>query len=166
MVPFGGGKRIENSSQARLLNVLQNQISSDVFSLILEDASIILRPRVVTEVKGVIESDGSGNVTPDSHPNETVLRVLSDMARLYGYGDFGRSARKGRDAATSHKLEYYAAHVVCVPAMTLRVLADEVFARSKLMVLESCGGGEQPEGLFSPSTRTTPVRSQPIIEEL
>ena len=121
---------------------------------------------MVTGVKGVIEPDESGNITPDSHPNETVLRVLSDMARLYGHRDFGRSTAKGRDAATSHKLGYYAARVVCVPAMTLRVLADEVLARSKLIVLESGGGGEQSEGFFSPSTRTTPVRPRPIIEEL
>ena len=122
---------------------------------------------MVTEVKGVVmEPDGFGNITPDSHPNETVLRVFSDMARLYGYGDFGPHMSKGRDVATSHKLGYYAARVVCVPAMTLRVLADEVLARSKLIVLESGGGGEQPTGVFSPSTRTTPVRPRPIIEEL
>jgi hypothetical protein len=151
---------------ARLLNVLQNQISYDAFSLILEDASIILRPRVVTEVKGVIEPDRSGNITPDSHPNEAVLRVLSDMATLYGHGDVERSTPKRRDVATSHKLEYYAARVVCVPAMTLRVLADEVLARSKLIILESGSGGEQSEGFVSPSTRTTPVRPRPIIEEL
>jgi len=122
---------------------------------------MILRPRMVTRVKDVIEPDGSGHITPDSHPNETVLRVLSDMAKLYG-----RSTPKGRDAATSHKLGYYAARVVCVPAVTLRVLADEVLARSKLIVLESGGCGEQTGGFFSPSTRTTPVLPRPIIEEL
>ena len=121
---------------------------------------------MVTGVKDMIEPDGSGHITPDSHPNETVLRVLSDMAKLYGRGDFGRSTPKGRDAATSHKLGYYAARVVCVPAATLRVLADEVLARSKLIVLESGGGDEQTRGFFSPSTRTTPVLPRPIIEEL
>ena len=158
LVPFGRGERTDSSTHARLLNVLQNQVTSGAFSVILEDASIILRPRMVTGLKGVIEPDGSGNITPESHPNETVLRVLSDMARLYGRGDFGR--------ATSHKLGYYAARVVCMPAVTLRVLADEVLARSKLIVLESGGGSEQTEGFFSPSTRTTPVLPRPIIEEL
>lgn len=131
----------------------------------LEDASIILRPRVVTEVGVVMEPDRLGNIAPESHPNESVLRVLSDMARLYGHGDLVRSTPKRRDKVTSHKLVYYAAHVVCVPAMTLRVLADEVFARSKLIVLES-GGGERSEGVFSSSTRIAPVQSRPAIEEL
>ena len=113
----------------------------------------------------MMEPDGSGNITPDSHPNETVLRVLSDMARLYGHGDLDQSTPKRRDSATSHKLGFYAARVVGMPVVTLRVLADEVLARSKLIVLES-GGGEQSEGSFSSSTRTTPILPQPTIEEL
>lgn len=111
-----------------------------------------------------MEPDGLGNIIPDSHPNETALRALSDTARLYGHGNLGQSTPKGRDAATGRKIGFYAARVLCVPAVTLRVLADEVLAQSKLLVLES-GGGEQSE-VFSPSTRTTPVRSRPVIEEL
>ena len=140
-------------------------MSSNTFSLILQDASILLRPRAVIEVKAVMESDGSGNTSPDSQPNEMVLRVLSDMARLYGHDNPGKSTRERRDAATSHKLGFYAARVVCVPAMTLRVLADEVLARSKLIVLES-GGGEQAESVSSPSTCTTAAQPRPVIEEL
>lgn len=140
-------------------------MSSDTFSLILQDTSILLRPRAVVEVKAVMESDGYGNTSPGSHPNEMVLRVLSDMARLYGHDNPGKSTRERRDAATSHKLGFYAARVVCVPATTLRVLADEVFARSKLIVLESSGGG-QVESVPSPSTRTIIAQPRPVIEEL
>ena len=165
LVSVGRGKRVDGSSNTHSLNVLQDQVSSDTFSLVLQDASIILRPRAVVEVMAVMEPDGLGNSSPESHPNQMILRVLSDMARLYGHDNPGRSTRERRDAATSHKLGFYAARVVCMPAMTLRVLADEVFARSKLIVLES-GGGEQTEGVSSPSTRTTPVRPRPIIEEL
>ena len=112
-----------------------------------------------------MELDRSENITPGSHPNEMVLRVLSDMARLYGCSNSGEPTQDRRDAATSYKLRFYAAHVLSVPAMTLRVLADEVFARSKLMVLESCVS-EQTDGVSSPSPRTTPVRPRPVIEEL
>ena len=125
---------------------------------------MILRPRAVVEVKAEMETDESGNITPDSHLNEMVLRVLSDMARLYGYGSSGESTQERRDTAISHKLRFYAAHVVCVSAATLRVLADEVSARSKLIILES--GGEQTEGVSSSSTRTTPARPRTTIEEL
>lgn len=112
-----------------------------------------------------MEPDGSGNTTPDSHPNETLLLVLSDMVRLYGHGGIDQPTPKRRYAATSHKLGFYAARILCVPVMTLRVLADEALARSKLIVLES-GGSDQSEGSFNPSTRTTPVPPRPIIEEL
>jgi len=112
-----------------------------------------------------MKSDGSGNTSLDSHPNEMVLRVLSDLARLYGHDNPSRSTRERIDAATGHKLGFYAARVVCVPAATLRVLADEVLARSKLIVLES-GGGERVESVSSPSTRTTDARPHPVIEEL
>jgi hypothetical protein len=148
------------------LNALQNQISSDALSLILEDASIILRPRVVTEVKAAMEPDGSGEIALNSHPSEKVLRVLSDMARLYGHGKIEQPAPKRRDLATSHKLGYYAAHVLSVSGVTLRVLADEVLARSKLIVLESADGGGQPEGSFGPNSRSTAVRPRPVIEQL
>lgn len=117
------------------------------------------------EIKAEIEPDGSRNITPDSQLNEMVLRVLSDMARLYGCDNPDGSTQERRDVATSHKLRFYAARVVCLPAATLRVLADEVLARSKLIVLES-GGGERMEGVYDPSTRTTSVQPRPIIEEL
>ncbi|KAF9646230.1 hypothetical protein BDM02DRAFT_3100173 [Thelephora ganbajun] len=143
----------------------ENQISPGAFSLILQDASVILRPRVVTEVRAVMEPDGPEGVTPSSHPNENILRVLSDMARLYDRGDSDQSTQKRRDVATSRKLRFYAARVMCTPEMTLRVLAEEVLAQSKLMVLEPDGGG-QSQDFFSPRTRTTPVRPRPIIEEL
>jgi len=109
-----------------------------------------------------MDPDGSGNIVPEFHPNDTVLRVVSDMARLYGHGDLSRSTGKRRDAATSHKFGYYAARVLCTPTMTLGVLADEVFSHSKLIVLES----ERSEGVASPITRTTLVQSRPVIEEL
>lgn len=165
MVSLGRGKRVGSSSHARVLNVIQKQVSSNAFSLILEDASVILRPRVVTEVRAAVGPDESGNITPDSHPNEMVLRVLSDMARLYGHGNPDRVTQRRKDVAADHKLGYYAARVLCMPAATLRVLADEVLAQSRLIGLES-SGSEQPDGFVSPSSRTTPLQPRPIIEEL
>lgn len=116
-----------------------------------------------------MEPDESGNIVPDSHPNETVLLVLSDLARLYGPGDpdSGRSTQRRGDMASGRKLGFYAARVVCTPSVTFRVLADEVLARSKSMVLES-GGREEPVSLFNPSVhrRISPVQSRSVIEEL
>jgi hypothetical protein len=138
-------------------------VSCEAFSLLLQDASIILRPRAVTEVKAAMDGDGSGNIIPESHPNGTALLVLSDLAKLYGHGnaDYERSAQRRREVAINRKLGFYAARFLCVPTMTLRVLADEVQARSKLFALES-NGNEQPERIVSPSTSR--IRSK--IEEL
>jgi hypothetical protein len=112
----------------------------------------------------VTEPDESGNIVPDSHPNEAVILALSDLARLYGHGDSDseRLAQKRGDMATDRKLWFYAARVLCMPTMTLRVLADEVFAESKLIVSEPCGSG-QSEGSFSVSVRS---QSRAVIEEL
>lgn len=122
----------------------------------------------MTEVTTTTEADGSGDISPDFHPNETVLLVFSDLARLYGCGVSGPGQRtpKSGDVATSRKLGFYAARVVCTRAATLRVLADEVLARSKLIVLESGGEEEWTEGLISASGCAAPVRSRLIIEEL
>lgn len=137
---------------------------SDAFSVILQDASLILRPRAVTEVMAVVEPDESGNIVPGSHPSEGVILVLSDLARLYGHSDSDPEppVRNRRDMATSRKIGYYAARVLCVPTATLRVLADEVLAQSNLIVLESCVG-QRSEGLFSTSVHS---QSRPVIEEL
>ena len=118
-----------------------------------------------------MEPDGSGSFTPRFHPNEAVLLLLSDLAGLYEYCDFdsGQRTQKRRDIAASRKLMFYAARVVCIPTVTLRVLAGEVLARSKLTVLES-GGGEQSASSISAcslsGSGTTPVQSRLIIEEL
>ena len=127
-----------------------------------------MRPRAVAEVAAAIEHEESDSIVPNSHPNETVLLVLSDLSRLYGYSDSdsGQSTQKRRDVATSRKLGFYAARVVCMRTVTLRVLSDEVLARSKLMVLESGLGLEEAENSISASSRATPVRSGLIIEEL
>lgn len=115
-----------------------------------------------------MEPDGSDNVTPDLHPNRTALLVFSDLAGLYGGGGFdpGQRTQRRKDTATGRKLGFYATRVVCMPAVTLRVLADEVLAQSKSVVLES--GGEQSESLISASrsSRAAPVRSGLAIEEL
>lgn len=141
-------------------------MTSSTLSLLLQDASIILRPRAVSEVATSVGPDGSETTTPHFHPNETVLLVLSDLARFYGGDNFGSGygAQKRRDIATVRKLEFYAVRVVCMSTMTLRVLADEVLARSKLIILES-DGGEQPGSFISPSSRVTSHLSR-LIEEL
>lgn len=114
-----------------------------------------------------MDPDGSGSITPNSHPNESVLLAFSDLASFYGHSDSdsGQRTQSGREVAISRKLGFYAARVVCMPTMALRALADEALARSKLILLES-GGGEETESLISPSSRATPVRSRLIIEEL
>ena len=112
----------------------------------------------------VVKPDKSGNIDLDSHPNEGVILALSDLARLYGHGDpdLAQLVQKRGDVATSRKLGYYVARVLCVPTTTLRVLADEVLAQSKLIVLESCVG-QRSEGLFSTSVHS---QTRPVIEEL
>ena len=138
----------------------------EAFSLLLQDASIILRPRAVTEVRNAIGRDGSGNIIPESHPNDTALLVFSDLAKLYGHGDsdYARSAQKRREVAVKHKISFYAARILCLPTTTLRVLADEVQTRSKLILLES-SGNEGSDGMVSPSISLS-AHTRSEIEEL
>ena len=105
-----------------------------------------------------MEPDGSGNTIPDSHPNESLLLALSDLAKLYGgSGDSGyeRPAGNKRDVATNRKLGFYTARVVCMSTMSLRGLADEVLALSRSILVS-----------VDRSRLAPPLRPQSAIEEL
>lgn len=55
------------------------------------------------------------NITPDFHPDEVVILILSDLARLYGHDNSGceQLTQKRRDIATSQKFGFYAAGAAC-----------------------------------------------------
>lgn len=90
-------------------------------AVLLQDASTLIRPRAVTELT---EEPGA-----QSHPSSTCLLVLSDIADLF--------ARVSKHAHVGHKLKFYAAHLLSIPAFVLNAVADEVEQRAKVVNSET-----------------------------
>ncbi|KAF9816006.1 hypothetical protein IEO21_04256 [Rhodonia placenta] len=128
------------------------EMTSPFFSLLLHDAAALLRPSTVVEVlfsvSGDPRSDGSYPEL-ESHPNTNVLRALSDLSALSGDDLLSQSTKSSPSSSSSktttstaktdhvtHKLTFYAAHIVSAPPLLLRALAEETAARANAVARE------------------------------
>jgi hypothetical protein len=120
-------------------------------SVLLQDASILMRPHSVTEIPNGPDAEKSMH----SHPSSSCLLVLSDIAALF--------ARASKHTHVGHKLVFYAAHLMSTPSFVLSVLADELSERAKLMIAES-----NPPNTRAPATpaSVSGKGTVPKIEEL
>lgn len=59
----------------------------------------------------------------DSHPLNTILRVLSDLHQLY--------ADKSRRTHITQKILFYAARILATPIAVLSLLSEEVLTQSR-----------------------------------
>jgi len=85
--------------------------NSETFCLLLRDVAQLMRPSPVTII--------SQTNNLDSHPLHMILRLLSDLCRLYT-----------DQTAVNHKLVFYAAHAVATGPEAFRVVSQEVLSRS------------------------------------
>ncbi|KZT07481.1 uncharacterized protein LAESUDRAFT_724932 [Laetiporus sulphureus 93-53] len=130
------------------------------FALLLRDSSTLLRPSTVVELGDAIQGSSSnalgGSVSRDleGHPNANTLRALSDLSTLFSGPTHSSSSASSASssaplrvatkpiAATNkhihvaHKLTFYAAHVLSVPPLLLRALADETARRADVVARE------------------------------
>lgn len=124
-----------------MLTPLQDKVSSEFFSILLEDASSLLRPRIVTEVPA-----GQLDYKVISHSSLATILALSDIALLFH-----------RVPHVVHKLTFYVVHLMSIPPALVNAVADDMVARSKTIGVKA----ESP-GTF---TRVPPA-SQPLIQEM
>jgi len=112
-------------------------MTSDLFALLLADAAALLRPLKVTEM--TIES---ADIVSSSHAHCMPVFVLSDVAELFSdvaeteVSHESRAARRKANHVT-HKLRYYAAHILSTPSTILCAICDEMVARAESYVAET-----------------------------
>ena len=109
----------------------------------------------------MVEPDESGKIIPDSHPNEGITLVLSDLVGLYGRGDFdpAQLAQKRGETAPSQKFRFDAAR-------SMRAYDNLEATRGRgvsAVKVDYFGVLCRSKGLFSPSVYS---QSGPAIEEL
>ncbi|KAF5371413.1 hypothetical protein D9757_009996 [Collybiopsis confluens] len=112
---------------------------TSLFEMLMKDASAILRPKIV----GVVSSPSlppspsipptklssapsstspTSSVDIPSHPNRNLVYMLSDIKSLFT--DHGRNT-----AHITHKLVFYAAHILSTPPLVLMSLAEDVLRK-------------------------------------
>ncbi|TBU30173.1 hypothetical protein BD311DRAFT_659626 [Dichomitus squalens] len=147
-----------------------SHVDSRSFSLLLKDTATILRPATVT----VVASQAGTTRDLEEHPSANVLRVLSDLSSLFtlSQSDIGEPSaspaaqqRKAKPNHVVHKLTFYAAYIICTPAPTLRVLADEATMHAKMLENEAKQARQNRDGGEVKRVRSD-RGSAPRIEEL
>ncbi|KAI0925033.1 hypothetical protein AcW2_005734 [Taiwanofungus camphoratus] len=159
------------------------RMTQPVFSLLLRDAAILLRPVAVTVLSPASPSlsrpshskhDTSNDQNYqdlEAHPSTNALRVLSDLFGLFTSmarpssstppanlhqsttrTEMNRNLSPQRNHVT-HKLSFYAVHILGVPSVLLHALAEEVAARAD--ALESEDTRVMQEALALPNTSAT-----------
>lgn len=131
-------------------------MTSAFFSILLNDASRLLRPKAVT-----VLSPHPSSINPsspyESHPNNTSLLALSDLSAFFSTSlpvnshSTKSTNSKPRQTNThiTHKLTFYAARIISTPSNVLSILADELMLRAEVVrregLHETERGSEDPK---------------------
>lgn len=131
-------------------------MTSAFFSILLNDASRLLRPETVT-----VLSPHPSSINPsspyESHPNATPLLALSDLstffstplpATVHSAKSINTKPRQTNTHVT-HKVAFYAARIISTPSNVLSTLADELMLRAEVVKREGLHetemGSEDPQ---------------------
>ncbi|OJA21550.1 hypothetical protein AZE42_03238 [Rhizopogon vesiculosus] len=101
-------------------------VGVESFSVLLNDLSIIVKPRKVVAVQA--SSDDS---SLNDHPSIALLAALSDLSGLFAPRPMGASSH------IQMKVRYYAAQILSTPQHVLRALAEELQANAQSLRAEA-----------------------------
>lgn len=146
-------------------------MTPELFSLLLSDASALVRPSSVTPID--IQPTAVNTATADfdiaSHPHKSLILVLSDLAKLF------QSLHPSNDSVSHnpkpnqiiHKLLFYAAHILSTPSLLLRAVAQELADRSITVKQQSVNDLPAPGRMHVDERRAAePEPKVKIIEDL
>ncbi|KAG6909351.1 hypothetical protein DXG01_000951 [Tephrocybe rancida] len=136
------------------------QVDSRLFSVLLKDTACLTRPSAVTTFQAAAQPCDEEYDTV-SHPHSNIVLALSDLTTLFSDPSAG-----GKKTHVSHKLFFYAVHILSTPTAILRAIADELTAHSDTYLLRA----EDDAALASFGTgfaqREHPRNRVPVIEEI
>jgi hypothetical protein len=97
-------------------------MNSKLFSLLLRDTIRLIRPLPVTTFP---PPAAQIDIDPTSHPHVNPILVLSDLSRVFEVSLSHRKDRTEQNHVT-HKLMFYAAHILSTPSTYLYALVEEI----------------------------------------
>jgi hypothetical protein len=99
-------------------------VNSKSFALLLHDAVMLIRPLPVTMIGSVVTRPTE--IDPTSHPHLNAILVLSDVSKLFQLAPSHKATSNARTNHVTHKLMFYAAHILSTPSSVLLALAEEL----------------------------------------
>ena len=116
--------------------ILKGVMTNELFSLLLRDAGLLLTPRFVTELTTSPDPMTKSETMVRSHPHSISILALSDLYDMFSVDDDkkGTGHRKGNHI--THKLIFYAAHILSTPSVVLRALVQEMIGKAETMESE------------------------------
>jgi hypothetical protein len=104
-------------------------MTNELFSLLLRDAALLLTPLFVTELTS---PKTKSETMVRSHPHSKSILALSDLYDMFliEHGD----NRRGNHI--THKLLFYAAHILSTPSVVLRTLVQEMVDKAEMIEKE------------------------------
>lgn len=107
-------------------------MTNELYSLLLRDAALLLTPLFVTELTTSSGPTVGSKTMVRSHPHSVSILALSDLYDMFSSQDddkMGTGHRKGNHI--THKLIFYAAHILSTPSAVLRTLVQEMIERAE-----------------------------------
>ncbi|KAF9480531.1 hypothetical protein BDN70DRAFT_905729 [Pholiota conissans] len=139
-------------------------MTGDLFALLLRDSACLLKPLRITQIVPTPDTMPTSDAVHSAHPHTMPVLVLSDLngvfsATLEQSASQGSSERQKGNHIT-HKLLFYAAHILSTPTGILDAVANEMRARAQGY------GGPEEMGSWD-GTRVGEGRgTQPVVEEI
>lgn len=98
-------------------------MNSELFAFLLRDTAYLIRPLPVTTLS--IDQLHSPDIDIASHPHLNSVLVLSDLTKLFTASQSDKKITSKPNHIT-HKLLFYAAHILSTPSPILRRLVEEL----------------------------------------
>ena len=118
--------------------ILKGVMTNKVFSLLLRDAALLLTPRFVTELTTSPGTMTKSETMVRSHPHSISILALSDLYDMFS-GECGQDDDKKqhtghhrKESHITHKLIFYAAHILSTPSDVLRALVQEIIDKAEM----------------------------------
>ncbi|TFK74959.1 hypothetical protein BDN72DRAFT_892650 [Pluteus cervinus] len=97
-----------------------DKATTGLFSVLLTDVAKLLRPLPVV----VVHAQSTSDVDVGMHAHTNTLLVLSDLIQLFNSGE-------GQAKHISHKLMFYAGHIISTPSLVMRAVSEEAATKAR-----------------------------------
>lgn len=115
-------------------------MTNELFSLLLRDAALLLTPLFVTELTTSPGSTTGSDTMVRSHSHSISILALSDLYDMFSIeceqGDDKKRTAHRRGNHITHKLIFYAAHILSTPSGVLRTLVQEMIEKAEMIEQE------------------------------